>query len=85
MTPAVAEAAIRDFRDTFDTVRREIAKVVVGAGSVVCTAFLGWVVTTYAGALVSAIASAAPAKSAQPSAKVMTRGRSGRLPPPARR
>lgn len=39
-----------------------IAKVVVGAGSVVCTAFLGWVVTTYAGALVSAIASAALAQ-----------------------
>ena len=30
MTPTVAEAAIRDFRDTFDSVRREIAKVVVG-------------------------------------------------------
>ena len=30
MTPTVAEAAIRDFRDTFDAVRREIAKVVVG-------------------------------------------------------
>src|SRR5439155_9565992 len=30
VTPAVAEAAIRDFRDTFDAVRREVAKVVVG-------------------------------------------------------
>ena len=30
MTPAAAEVAIRDFRDTFDAVRREIAKVVIG-------------------------------------------------------
>ena len=30
MTPAVAEAAIRDFRETFASVRAEIAKVVVG-------------------------------------------------------
>ena len=30
MTPAVAEAAIRDFQEAFAAVRREIAKVVVG-------------------------------------------------------
>jgi MoxR-like ATPase len=30
VTPAVAEAAIRDFRDTFAAIRGEIAKVVVG-------------------------------------------------------
>jgi MoxR-like ATPase len=30
VTPALAEAAIRDFRDAFAAVRREIAKVVVG-------------------------------------------------------
>ena len=30
MTPTVAEAAIRDFQDTFTAVRREIGKVVVG-------------------------------------------------------
>jgi MoxR-like ATPase len=42
VTPAVAEAAIRDFRETFDAVRREIAKVVVGheaAIEVILTAF----------------------------------------------
>ena len=42
MTPAVAEAAIRDFRETFDGVRREIAKVVIGherAIEIILTAF----------------------------------------------
>ena len=42
MTPAVAEAAIRDFHDTFAAVRREVGKVVVGhapAIDVILTAF----------------------------------------------
>jgi len=42
VTPAVAEAAIRDFRETFDGVRREIAKVVIGherAIEIILTAF----------------------------------------------
>ena len=42
MTPTVAEAAIRDFQDTFAAVRREIGKVVVGhehAVDVILTAF----------------------------------------------
>ncbi|HUE30078.1 MAG TPA: AAA family ATPase, partial [Verrucomicrobiae bacterium] len=42
MTPAVAEAAIRDFQDTFAAVRQEIARVVVGhehAIDVILTAF----------------------------------------------
>jgi MoxR-like ATPase len=30
VTPAVAEAAIRDFQDTFASVRREIGKIVIG-------------------------------------------------------
>ena len=30
MTPAVAEAAIRDFQEVFTAVRREIGRVVVG-------------------------------------------------------
>ena len=42
MTPAVADAAIRDFQDTFTAVRREIGRVVVGhehAIDVILTAF----------------------------------------------
>jgi len=42
VNPAVAEAAIRDFRETFDGVRREIAKVVIGherAIEIILTAF----------------------------------------------
>ncbi len=42
MTPEIAQAAIRDFRDVFDAVRREIAKVVIGheqAIEVILTAF----------------------------------------------
>jgi MoxR-like ATPase len=42
VTPAVAEAAVREFQDVFGTVRREIAKVVVGheqAIEIILTAF----------------------------------------------
>jgi MoxR-like ATPase len=42
VTPELAQAAIRDFRDAFDAVRREIGKVVVGheqAIEVILTAF----------------------------------------------
>ena len=36
MTPSVAAAAIADFQTTFDAVRREIAKVVIGHEHVAC-------------------------------------------------
>src|SRR5207247_7848877 len=42
VTPALAEAAIRDFQDTFTAVRREVGRVVVGhehAIDIILTAF----------------------------------------------